>query len=343
LAHAPVDRGPRGGCDRAPEPEHARRPTGAQHRVDYLRRPARDLSAGRMVGARAPARRRRGDHRERARDDPRGARCALARVPRPCVAVVRTAGDRRDRAGGDGVLPGRTERTGSMTSRPAVFLGADAGGSHSSVVVGSPAQVLGRADGPGAAMRPGGAAASAAVLADTARRAAAQAGIPLPGNAAVVGAAGAGRRQEQAELEAALVEAGVARRVRVLADGEVALTTAFARGPGVLVNAGTGSIAYARAPDGEIHRAGGYGWQLGDEGGGYWLGRRALELAARAQDGRGEGSTLLARLLAALGLPQSPLTAALRERLAAGFKRARLLPERIDAALGALKLAADLA
>src|SRR5437764_15068784 len=188
------------------------------------------------------------------------------------------------------VLTGRTVRHDTMTSRSArpparpsaVFLGCDAGGSHSSVVVGSPAHVLGRADGPGAAMRPGGAVASAAVLADTARRAAAQGGIPLPGDAAVVGAAGAGRRQEQAELEAALVEAGVARRVRVLADGEVALTTAFARGPGVLVNAGTGSIAYARAPDGEIHRAGGYGWQLGDEGGGYWLGRRALELAARA-------------------------------------------------------------
>src|SRR5438045_747149 len=37
-------------------------------------------------------------------------------------------------------------------------------------------------------------------------------------------------------------------------------------------------------------------------GGGYWLGRRALDLAGRAQDGRGEGSTLLARLLGALGL-----------------------------------------
>jgi len=310
-----------------------------------------------------------------------------------------------------------TSRSARPPGRPsAVFLGCDAGGSHSSVVVGSPAQVLGRADGPGAAMRPGGAVASAAVLADTARRAASQGGILLPGDAAVVGAAGAGRRQEQAELEAALVEAGVARRVRVLADGEVALTTAFARGPGVLVNAGTGSIAYARAPDGKIHRVGGYGWQLGDEGGGYWLGRRALELAGRAQDGRGEGSTLLARLLAALGLqqfddlvrwtatatpaqvaalaphvlnaaregevvaqravdeaarelvelvvmlgqhfpttdpvpvaltgglllPQSPLTAALRERLAAGFTQARLVPERIDAAMGALKLAAEL-
>ena len=184
----------------------------------------------------------------------------------------------------------------------AVFLGADAGGSHSTVVVGTRSDVLGRADGPGAAMRPSGAAKSAAVLAETARRAAAAAGLHLPVERAVVGAAGAGRAQEQRELEAALLEAGVAREVRVLADGEVALATAFGTGPGILVNAGTGSIAYARDPAGAVHRAGGYGWQLGDEGGGYWLGRRALDVAARAQDGRGEGSTLLARLLRALGL-----------------------------------------
>jgi len=297
-----------------------------------------------------------------------------------------------------------------------VFLGADAGGSHSTVVIGSAKKILGRADGPGAAMRPGGAAKSAAVLAETARRAAAQAGMDLPAEQAVVGAAGAGRAQEQAELETALVDAGVARRVRVLADGEVALATAFGAGPGILVNAGTGSIAYARDPAGELHRAGGYGWQLGDEGGGYWLGRRALDVAARSQDGRGEGSTLLARLLGALGLqhfddlvrwtatatpaqmaalaphvlnaaregegvarqavadaahelvelvevlarhfpgpgpvpvaiagglllPQSPLTAAFRERLTTGLKRARLMTERIDPAVGALRLAGEL-
>src|SRR5947208_1816974 len=310
LAHAAVDGGPRGGCDGVPQPEHPCRAARPERRVDHLRRPARHLSAGWMVVARAPARRRRRDHRERARDDPRRARRAVARAAGARMAVVRAAGHGGDGRGGDAVLTGRTVRHDTMTSRSArpparpsaVFLGCDAGGSHSSVVVGSPAHVLGRADGPGAAMRPGGAVASAAVLADTARRAASQGGIPLPGDAAVVGAAGAGRRQEQAELEAALGEAGVARRVRVLADGEAALTRAFARGPGVLVNAGTGSIAYARAPDGEIHRAGGYGWQLGDEGGGYWLGRRALDVAARAQDGRGEGSTLLARLLGALGL-----------------------------------------
>ena len=310
-----------------------------------------------------------------------------------------------------------TSRSARPPDRPtAVFLGADAGGSHSTVVIGSRRKILGRADGPGAAMRPGGAAKSAAVLVETARRAAAQAGRDLPVERAVVGAAGAGRAQEQAELEAALVEAGVARRVRVLADGEVALATAFGTGPGILVNAGTGSIAYARDPAGELHRAGGYGWQLGDEGGGYWLGRRALDAAARAQDGRGEGSTLLARLLGALGLqhfddlvrwtatatpaqvaalaphvlnaaregegvarqamddaarelaelaavlarqfpgtgpvsvaiagglllPQSPLTAAFRDRLGTALTRARLVPDQIDSAMGALKLAAEL-
>jgi hypothetical protein len=41
-------------------------------------------------------------------------------------------------------------------------------------------------------------------------------------------------------------------------------------------------------------------------------------------------------------LPQSPLTAGFRERLAAGLKRARLVPDRIDSALGALRLAAEL-
>ena len=184
-----------------------------------------------------------------------------------------------------------------------VFLGADAGGSHTTVVIGTAdLTILGRADGPPAAMKPGGAPASAAVLSETGRRAAAQGGVDLPVERALVAAAGAGRAQERAELEAALVQAGLARRVRVMADGEVALSTAFADGAGIIVSAGTGSIAYARDPAGQLHRAGGYGWQLGDEGGGYWLGRRALDVAARAQDGRGEGSTLLARLLAALGL-----------------------------------------
>ena len=196
-----------------------------------------------------------------------------------------------------------TEPTVRPSGRSAVLLGIDCGGSHTAVVVGNHGgHVLARAEGPGSAMRPGGAERSAAVILEVARRAANQAGVALPATAALIGAAGAGRVPEQDALAAAVKAAGAAERVAVRGDVEIALAAAFGNGPGVLVNAGTGSIAFARIADGRVFRAGGHGWQLGDEGGGYWLGRRALAAAARAQDGLGEASTLFERLLVALGL-----------------------------------------
>ena len=185
----------------------------------------------------------------------------------------------------------------------AVLLGVDVGGSRTRVAVArEPGSILGRAEGPGAPMRPSGAARTTAVIADAAHRAAAEAGLSLPADAAVVGAAGAGSADEQGQLAAAVLAAGLARRVRVLPDAEVALAAAFGRAPGILLNAGTGTIAFARDPSGALHRCGGYGWQMGDEGSGYWLGRRALQASGRAYDGREEGSTLPSRLMGALGL-----------------------------------------
>ncbi|HWZ29520.1 MAG TPA: hypothetical protein VNX15_13210, partial [Gemmatimonadales bacterium] len=62
------------------------------------------------------------------------------------------------------------------TNRLTTFLGVDAGGSHTTVVVAdAELRVLARVDGPASAMRPGGGTKSAAVIADTARRAALQA------------------------------------------------------------------------------------------------------------------------------------------------------------------------
>lgn len=188
-------------------------------------------------------------------------------------------------------------------NRLTTFLGVDAGGSHTTVVVADPAgNVLVRVDGPASAIRPGMGPKSAAIIADTARRAATQAGAALPAVWMGVGAAGAGRDVERGELEEALLDVGIAERVQVISDGEAALRSAFGREPGMLISAGTGSIAYARDPSGRLHRAGGYGWQLGDEGGGYWVGRRALGAVGAQRDGRGEGSTLGSRLLGALGL-----------------------------------------
>jgi len=201
------------------------------------------------------------------------------------------------------------KRTASPSNVPtvqpstAVLLGVDVGGSHTQAAISrGDAAVVARADGPGAPMRAGQGARTAAVIADVTRRAAAAANLVLPADALVVGAAGAGGAEERDELAAAVLATGVTRRARALPDGEVALNAAFPTSPGVLLNAGTGTIAFTRDAAGRLHRSGGYGWQMGDEGSGYWLGRRALELAGKAYDGRGENSTLLARVFGALGL-----------------------------------------
>ncbi|HKC38131.1 MAG TPA: BadF/BadG/BcrA/BcrD ATPase family protein, partial [Gemmatimonadales bacterium] len=120
-----------------------------------------------------------------------------------------------------------TDPTVRPPDRPTVLLGIDCGGSHTAVVVGdSQGRVISRAEGPGSAMRPGGAERSAAVILDVARRAATQANVSLPVELALVGAAGAGRAPEQEELAAAIAAAGVAERVDVRGDIEIALAAA---------------------------------------------------------------------------------------------------------------------
>jgi len=68
--------------------------------------------------------------------------------------------------------------------------------------------------------------------------------------------------------------------VSVVPDFEIAHRAAFGAGPGVLLVASTGSIAFARGLDGERRRAGGLGPLLGDEGSGFWLGKSASRDAA---------------------------------------------------------------
>ncbi|CAM3599371.1 N-acetylglucosamine kinase [Deinococcus frigens] len=71
----------------------------------------------------------------------------------------------------------------------------------------------------------------------------------------------------------------------VMNDVEAAFTGAFTGGPGVLLLAGTGSMAWADDGANQL-RVGGWGEGFGDEGSAYWTGRRALGLASQALDGR---------------------------------------------------------
>jgi glucosamine kinase len=123
-----------------------------------------------------------------------------------------------------------------------------------------------------------------------------------PLRALCVGVAGAGRDEERDTLQSALEADRIAGSVAVLTDAEIALEDAFGAGPGILLTAGTGSIAYGKGPTGLMARCGGWGPNIGDEGGGAWIGRRALGIAAASADGREPESTLADAIIAALGV-----------------------------------------
>jgi glucosamine kinase len=179
-----------------------------------------------------------------------------------------------------------------------LLIGADVGGSKTAVGVSDGAGLVARADGPGAAVRPGSALASAGRIAEVVRRALAVVGRHS-GDLLLVGAAGAGRDPERQELAQALRSEGLAARIEVMTDIDLALAGAFERGPGIVVSAGTGSIAVGRDASGARRRMGGYGWQMGDEGSGYAMGRAALGAVSRAHDGRSPRTALTDRVLAA--------------------------------------------
>jgi glucosamine kinase len=179
-----------------------------------------------------------------------------------------------------------------------ILVGADVGGSKTAVGVSDGETILSRADGGGAAVRPGRALASASVIAEVVRQALAGAGR-LTADVLYIGAAGAGREPERDELRKALRAENLAPKVMVATDIEIALAAAFDDGPGIVVSAGTGSVAVARDRSGQQHRIGGYGWQMGDEGSGYAIGRAALGAVSRAVDGRSPRTALSDRVLAA--------------------------------------------
>lgn len=184
-----------------------------------------------------------------------------------------------------------------------ILVGADVGGTKTLAAVAEGERELARADGPGAAVRPGRAMVSAGTIAEVARRALASAGL-LTADVLLVGAAGAGRETERRELVNALRSEGIAAKIVVTTDIDIALAAAFGDGPGIVVSAGTGSVAIGRDRDGQAHRMGGYGWQMGDEGSGYAIGRAALGAVSRARDGRSPATALTDRVLRAVRIAE---------------------------------------
>lgn len=198
-----------------------------------------------------------------------------------------------------------------------LVLGADGGGSRTRLA-------LARLDGERIATGTAGPAnphdvgweGARAALAAARERAFADLGRPAaPVAAAAVGLAGVGSAPERERALALLDELALAPRasLRVLPDLEIAWMGAFAGAPGIVLVAGTGSVAYGRDANGSEARAGGWGPRLDDAGSATWIAREALAAAARAADGRGAATRLSDALCEAIGCADF---LALRARLA---------------------------
>ena len=93
-----------------------------------------------------------------------------------------------------------------------------------------------------------------------------------------------GARPEVADVVRTMLANIVSGEIEVVGDMVIAMEAAFGDGPGVIVIAGTGSIAYGRNAEGQTARAGGWGFAISDEGSGHWIGRAAVSASMRAHD-----------------------------------------------------------
>ncbi len=183
------------------------------------------------------------------------------------------------------------------------FVGIDGGGTRTTLGIAdeSGREVIRRV-GPAGLVDPRRPAATAELLVSLVHEAAESAALDGPAAALCAGLAGVGNPAERKVVEETFARANIAEQVAVVSDGEIALHGALSGGPGVLVIAGTGSVAYGRAENGRVERTGGWGMILGDEGGGYAIARAGLRAALMAMDGRGPETRLGPLLLDVIGL-----------------------------------------
>lgn len=121
------------------------------------------------------------------------------------------------------------------------------------------------------------------------------AGVVTDSGASAAGFGLAGLRSDEHAREiTAELERRTGARIAVGDDTDAALAGAFEGSPGIVVIAGTGSGAAGRDAAGRTARVGGHGYLLGDEGGGYWIGREAVRAAMRGADGTGPPTALTA-------------------------------------------------
>jgi len=115
-------------------------------------------------------------------------------------------------------------------------------------------------------------------------------------NCVFLGLAGAGRKNDQEEIIALFSDTEFSGKILVDSDAMAALAGAFGTGPGIIIISGTGAICFGKNNEGKVVRSGGWGYLLGDEGSGYFMGHEAIIAALKDLDGRGDKTKLRNRL-----------------------------------------------
>jgi len=185
------------------------------------------------------------------------------------------------------------------------YIGIDAGGTKTKVRL---ADVSGRLIGEGTA-GPGnwqiageqGFTSAVRQAYETAQK---QAGaLGTDAQVVVAGVAGAGRPRDQLSVKAALAKLFPGAECEAVNDAVIALAAGTLGEAGAVVIAGTGSMSFAIGPKGDTARAGGWGYLLGDEGSGFYVGLEGIKAALKDHDGTGPRTALKDRILRELRLP----------------------------------------
>jgi len=175
-------------------------------------------------------------------------------------------------------------------------LGIDVGGTKTVCLLGDDdGRIVSAARGPGANLQAVGELQLEKVLHTVMEETMGQQSI-IP-SAICLGIAGVDRPEDAKVVRGIMGRIGYKARVLVVNDALIALQAGIGAAPGIVIVAGTGSIAYGCDGHGSAARAGGWGYVLGDEGSGYWMGRLALRAIVRETDGRGPRTSLTPRVL----------------------------------------------
>ena len=169
-----------------------------------------------------------------------------------------------------------------------LYLGIDAGGTKTScALIDRNGLVWGQGAGPAGNFfntEPG--AVAAAVLQARDEALAASNSSPQRIAAAAICLAGFDPAKDENRARALLDPVLSPARTVYGRDLDAALAAVCGSGPGLVVIAGTGSVAFGRGATGATARAGGWGYMVGDEGSGFWLGSQAIRHTMQAFDGR---------------------------------------------------------